>query len=102
MRSCLDCGCFSRRGCCLDRGRIARRAVAQKTGRRQKNQHKDEIEFHARLLSSGCASVFSSKDRASWKIFQSVAVWADLNWIRSKIGTARFRFRERQARFNPA
>src|SRR5438477_12436025 len=55
MRSRRGSGCFSCGGGGLNRGSIARRAIAQKTRCGQHNQYEKGIEFHARLLSNGRA-----------------------------------------------
>ena len=102
MRSRRGSGCFSCGAGCLNRGSIARCAIAQKTSRGQQNQYEKGIEFHARLLSNGCARVFSLKEYASWKTFVSASDRSNFHLDHSEIGTVRFRFREERATFNAA
>jgi hypothetical protein len=101
MRSRRGSGCFSCGGG-LNGGSIARRAIAQKTRCTQQNQYEKGIEFHARLLSNGCARLFSLKEYASWKSFVSGSARSNFHLDRSEIGTVRFRFREDRATFNAA
>jgi hypothetical protein len=102
MRSRRGSGCFSCGGGGLNRGSIARRAIAQKTRCGQQNQYEKGIKFHARLLSNGCARVFSLKEYASWKNFVTASERSNFHLDRSEIGTVRFRFREDRATFNAA
>jgi hypothetical protein len=88
MRSRRGSGCFSCGGG-LNGGSIARRAIAQKTRCAQQNQYEKGIKFHARLLSNGCARLFSLKEYASWKNFVSASE-------RSKFPFGSFRNRDSQ------